>query len=110
MDQLSELVRDFKLETIALNNFETIHEYPERHPSSRLERWVQVKELGHGAFGSVRLQRRVAESRTKSQLRAVKQITLRPTDKIDYSSELEAIVKFSLQKVCPFAFHFWITC
>ncbi|KAL4797188.1 kinase-like domain-containing protein [Aspergillus venezuelensis] len=98
MNQLSELVRDFKLETIALDNFETIHEHPERRPSLRLERWVQVKELGHGAFGSVRVQRRVTENQPNSQLRAVKQITVRPTEKIDYSSELEAIVKSSPQK------------
>lgn len=104
--RLSDLVRDSQL-TAAFSSGLTLHSY---HVSSRSARqrkqvveeaWEVQRELGNGTFGLVRLERCVKGPRA-AQLRAVKEIIKAPTQGaavIDYYRELEAMAKFSNEKV-----------
>ncbi|KAF7557013.1 hypothetical protein G7Z17_g1021 [Cylindrodendrum hubeiense] len=103
MDELPELVRDWKLNVIVRDSYtlQTRHvSNPEtgRWRTRVEEKWQRTKKLGQGGFGVVWLEQ-CTEGLSAGQVRAVKQIqtglgnqTVR-TKMI--SSELSAIVKFS---------------
>lgn len=101
---LSDLVRDSKIETRALESciqhifYETGHSARERH-LRREERWVRQAVIGRGAYGSVYLEK--CEAGHKTKLRAVKEIKKHVVlgEELDYLRELEAIAKFSHPKV-----------
>jgi len=64
------------------------------------ERWERGRNLGTGSFGTVWLEKLIAEN-SEEKYRAVKEIRkgVQRSKAIDYSRELEAIAKFSHQKV-----------
>ena len=67
----------------------------------REEYWRQVSRIGSGAYGSVWLEKCVQGHRDV-EVQAVKEVSTRPLRsglQIDYSRELEAIAKFSHDKV-----------
>jgi hypothetical protein len=98
----SDLVRDSKLET----RFEedcVYHIYQEsdraagRRSVVRHEYWKRKRHLGSGGFGIVWLEL-CTKGTQKGEERAVKEIK-RTKESLDYHRELEAIAKFSHQKV-----------
>lgn len=99
---LPDIVRDAKLEA-EISSTQTKNVFHKSTPTVRRMRieelWVRDMELGHGAYGIVHLER--CEQKTKTKLRAVKQIRkiIAPGHAFDYASELEAVMKFSHQKV-----------
>jgi len=102
MELVSDLVADSKLDTIFKKGF-TIHhvQTPDTTPllgrNRKKQKWERSKELGRGSFGTVWLQKLVGGGDSDAGERAVKQIEKRST--IDYSHELDAIAKFSQDKV-----------
>jgi hypothetical protein len=103
-----EMVRDARLETSYLDGCVQHARYtadshtgrtPQR-PSRTLETWERQKELGRGTFGTVSLELCTSGDR-KGMLRAVKEILkdTRSAAPIDYERELEAMIKFSHEKV-----------
>jgi hypothetical protein len=101
----SDLVRDSQLHTRFVQGL-TQHIYHKSSASARQRRirieelWQRQGELGNGTFGQVWLERCVAGPQD-GQLRAVKAI---PKDRastanIDYKRELDAIAKFSHDRV-----------
>lgn len=110
MTQLSDLVRDAELQTRFHPEY-TTHVYIETGPSAqqravlREEQWKrQRKPVGNGSYGNVWLER--CESGQRDVVvRAVKEVDKIPhaSKQIDYHRELEAIMRFSHQKVsrCP---------
>jgi hypothetical protein len=64
------------------------------------ERWKRGRNLGTGSFGTVWLEKLIVEN-GEEKYRAVKEIRkgMQRSKAIDYSRELEAIAKFSHQKV-----------
>ncbi|KAI9368687.1 kinase-like domain-containing protein [Aspergillus egyptiacus] len=100
MTTISELVNDAKL-SVHFSSHCFSHEVFDpgvgraRH---RLERWRRQRCLGRGAYGTVYLERCLDEERPK--LRAVKVVpkTSHSSHAIDYTRELEAMVKFSQRK------------
>jgi serine/threonine protein kinase len=64
------------------------------------ERWERRGNLGSGTFGTVWLEKLITDN-SEEKYRAVKEIKkdIRQSGAIDYSRELEAIAKFSHQKV-----------
>jgi hypothetical protein len=113
MAQISDLIRDSRLETRFLldSAVETVHTFRESDPTSgqrlviRLEHWQRQKRIGKGGYGSVWLEKRIKGGRSgvtdhDSPVRAVKQIDLDTRfEPIDYNRELEAIAKFSHSRV-----------
>lgn len=113
MEQISDLIRDSKLETHFLPdcNVEAVHRFQESDPASRRrlvtrsEHWRRQRRIGGGSFGSVWLEERTKGGRpgTGAQdgaVRAVKQIDIDTRlDSINYNRELEAIAKFSHSRV-----------
>ena len=105
MSSSSDLVIDSKLDTEIHPNF-IHHVYhvsgstPWERKITREERWVKGKTLGHGGFGTVWLEKCVIGDR-QGTVRAVKAISKmsRPSMVVDYSRELEAMAKFSNQRV-----------
>lgn len=104
MSRPPDLVRDSKLRT-QFRDSTTIHSYFEVNETgsrySREEHWKLERILGHGGFGQVRLQRCVAKGAKQDSLRAVKMIKkpLGPSGSLNYNRELEAIAKFSNDRV-----------
>lgn len=102
MELVPELVADSKLDTIFKKGF-TIHHVrtPDTTPllgkNKKKQKWEQSKELGRGSFGTVWLQKLVGGGDKDTDKRAVKQIEKRSA--VDYSHELDAIAKFSQDKV-----------
>jgi len=100
-NNLSDLIRDYKLCT-RFEKPHTIHLFndPDAPPSSpqRLEQWKKNRTLGHGGQGRVVLQTCTRGSRGYAQ-RAVKMIPLKEGGRREYLRELEAIIKFSHDKV-----------
>ncbi|KAM3456708.1 hypothetical protein MY3296_001663 [Beauveria thailandica] len=96
---LSDIVADAEIEAEVHSNY-TNHVYyssSSTREKSREETWVRVKELGHGAFGVVYLERCEESRRTRS--RAVKKIRkVISGHNVDYTRELEAVMKFSHEK------------
>ena len=108
MDRLPDLVRDSKLET-RLSTGSTVHTYYETDPKSlrrivpRDEHWQRQSIIGGGSYGRVWLEKCIQGQRDV-EFRAVKQISTairRRSKPINYNRELEAIAKFSHQKVRP---------
>src|SRR5271156_3118937 len=105
MYRVPDLVCDSKLETRFLSGY-TSHVYYESGHTSREraipreERWKRVEHIGGGAYGKVYLEK-CAEGQRCGDLRAVKKISkpLQPAKLMNYNRELEAIAKFSHQKV-----------
>jgi len=103
---LPEIVRDALLET-EIDKAETRHTYitsdvPAGHRRVRVtDTWLRDKHLGSGSFGTVWLEKCV-EGSQESQCRAVKGIRKRVTGSVaECRRELEAIFKFSQEKVTP---------
>jgi serine/threonine protein kinase len=100
--RLPDLVRDTRLETEFRGNL-TIHthglsESLRRGKKERIH-WERVKEIGRGGFGSVHLETRRGPLNTgQPELRAVKR--MRHATHRRLTHELEAIAKFSNEKVC----------
>lgn len=99
-----DLVQDSKLETEFLDG-STVHTFIEPYGrnrrTSRKEYWRPERHLGRGGFGHVQLERCTTGER-KDAMRAVKIINKRsgPTRKpLDFNRELEAIAKFSHNRV-----------
>jgi hypothetical protein len=106
MDKQSDLIQDSKLDTWFDSGF-TVHVYQEVSTSSgrkvelRKEYWRRVSLVGAGSYGRVWLEKCVQGHRDV-EIRAVKQVSIRPLGTgthIDYGRELEAIAKFSHNKV-----------
>lgn len=103
MPPLPDLVRDSKLETI-FHETTTEHKYIEaggsRRRVHRYEHWKREKQLGHGAYGQVWLER-CTESANQGSVRAVKVVRKRERSShaVDYNRKLEAVAKFSHPKV-----------
>ncbi|KAL4725683.1 hypothetical protein ACLX1H_007834 [Fusarium chlamydosporum] len=98
-ENLSDIVRDYKLETRRDENGLTVHLHndPDTPPSApqRRERWKKVRTIGLGGQSEVVLETCVDGGRNFTE-RAVKKIRLRSDDsKRRYERELGAIVKFS---------------
>ena len=105
MPAIPDLVRDSKLETYyEKNNNHTVHRYLEtssnRRRISREEYWKRERDLGHGSFGRVWLEK-CATGRSEGQLRAVKMVRKIPNSSsiVDFHRELEAVAKFSNARV-----------
>ena len=105
-DSQSDLVLDSKSDTRFDPGF-TVHTYRERSHSSqgravqREEYWRRDSQLGGGAYGSAWLEKRV-QSHRDVKVRAVKRISTKPLGdgrQLDFGRELEAIAKFSHDKV-----------
>lgn len=112
MAQISDLVRDSKLETFFLadGGVKTVHTFRESDPTSgrrlvtRQEHWQRQRRVGGGASGSVWIEKCTDCGRLGGPqgdaVRAVKQIDMKTSLRsIDYNRELEAIAKFSHTKV-----------
>lgn len=99
---LPDIVRDYRLTTQCSGDITThLYNDPDAPPSApqRAERWEKVRTLGQGGQGRVILETCTAGDRNHTQ-RAVKIIRLRDGEsKRHYKRELEAIVKFSHDKV-----------
>jgi hypothetical protein len=101
---VSDLVRDSKIETEWSGSC-LRHIFYDTGPSAkqrrvrREERWVRQKFVGQGAYGRVYLEQ--CEHGSSQKLRAVKEIKKAVTlgEDLDYMRELEAVAKFSNQKV-----------
>ncbi|KAL9084942.1 MAG: hypothetical protein Q9165_007808 [Trypethelium subeluteriae] len=99
MQTVPDLVRDSKLETRHTGGH-TIHRYLEASSSRRRvlreEYWKRDKELGHGSFGRVWLEKCVKGS-NEGQLRAVKMVPnfSNSSSAVDFRRESEAVAKFS---------------
>lgn len=104
MSRLSDLVLDSKLNT-AFRGPVTIHSYLEideiGNRSTREEHWKWEQSLGRGGFGQVKLQTCSAKHGNQNYRRAVKIIDkpLKQSRPLDYNRELEAIAKFSNDRV-----------
>jgi calcium/calmodulin-dependent protein kinase I len=110
MSSISEDVADSKLETVFVPNGRAVQHrrYVAGNQSSRrraavTETWIRKKLLGRGGFGAVWLE----QCHGSGEVRAVKEMQ-KQVDKdgspVDFSRELEAIAKFSRQRVgacCP---------
>lgn len=98
---ISDLVQDSKLNVTIINDNVTQHtidvadEEGRQRKVRQVQRWKQVRSLGEGAFGEVRLEKLV-RGEFKVGLRAVKMIRNRGQGSIDVDChrELEAIAKF----------------
>ena len=108
MNRVSDLVQDAELQTRFHPEY-TAHIYIETGPTAqqrailREEHWKrQRKPVGSGSYGNVWLEQCESGHR-EVELRAVKEVDKNPHDfkQIDYHRELEAIMKFSHQKVWP---------
>ena len=102
-EQLSDLVRDSKLETSFRDSL-TIHMFRDaahRAALPRKEVWKRVRELGFGGNGRVWLEECVEGQKPGGpSLRATKEIRLRHhSHAVDYRRELDALAKFSQDKV-----------
>jgi hypothetical protein len=111
--RVSDLVRDSRLTTRFIPD-RALTQHVSHHSSRSArqrrirveETWQRHQELGNGTFGQVWLERCVAGPRD-GQLRAVKAIPKDRTSSanIDYARELEAMAKFSHDRV--WAPYFW---
>lgn len=105
MPPTSDLVRDSKLETkFCLGYTQHVYHVSGDNPRQRKkrieERWERRRILGTGGYGTVWLEKLATEN-DEEKYRAVKEIRkgVQLPKAIDYSRELEAIAKFSHQKV-----------
>lgn len=104
---MSDLVNEAKLPTKLGPDDTWIHTFLESTSASgrrprrreREEIWKKKRHLGIGIFGTIWLEE--CESGDQSKLRAVKEVRKYAPGlkEVDYSRELEAIAKFSQQRV-----------
>ncbi|KAM0441198.1 hypothetical protein ACHAPT_000504 [Fusarium lateritium] len=102
---LSDLVRDSQIETRPLGSHGVEHVLYETGRSARRRRvpktelWTRGRQLGQGYFGTVHLQ--TCTDGGMDRLRAVKEVKkfVVVGQEVDYNRELEAIMKFSNDKV-----------
>jgi serine/threonine protein kinase len=104
MSQVSDLIKDSKLHTKFESELIT-HTFLESttiagrrgRRRERNEVWKRKRHLGIGIFGTVWLEECVSEGK----LRAVKEVrkSVPSLESIDFNRELEAIARFSQQKV-----------
>jgi 2-hydroxychromene-2-carboxylate isomerase len=107
---LPDLVHDSKIETrITPNYVEHIFYEPGQSPQERrrrkVEYWLRDVVLGKGAYGVVyREKRRDHGDSGEAVFRAVKEISKSVVhgEQLDYTRELEAVMKFSHQRVRPY--------
>lgn len=104
-DSQSDLVRDSRLDTIFINATTTRHIFvrSDRRAGQRQvrveESWQRQRQLGNGTFGKVWLESCVGGPNT-GQLRAIKEVAKGGDETaVDYRRELDAIAKFSHDKV-----------
>ncbi|UPK98418.1 hypothetical protein LCI18_009353 [Fusarium solani-melongenae] len=101
---LVDLVRDSKIETRSLDPHVVEHVLYETGRSARrrrvpkTERWIKGRQLGQGTFGTVHLQ--TCKDGSGNRFRAVKEVKkfVVVGQELDYTRELEAIMKFSNDK------------
>lgn len=110
MPAVPDLVRDSKLQTRHIDGH-TIHRYLEASSSRRRipreEYWKRERDLGHGSFGRVWLEKCV-KGNNEGQLRAVKMVRnlSNSSSAVDFNRELEAVAKFSNARVSRGLLHF----
>ncbi|KAI9768503.1 MAG: hypothetical protein M1840_004913 [Geoglossum simile] len=104
-DQVSDLVRDSKLETTFYEkHIQHIYHVAGTNPRQRkirkVECWERLRNLGSGSFGTVWLEKLITDSGEEKH-RATKELRKgnQQSVGIDYGRELEAIVKLSHEKV-----------
>lgn len=106
--QTSDLVQEARLEALQLSPTLTQHTFYQRGTSGREwkirvhETWKREKRLGQGAYGIVWLETCDRPARKHGPVvRAVKEITIDSTapGNMDYYRELEAVMKFSQDRV-----------
>jgi hypothetical protein len=99
MSRLPDLVQDSKLRTV-FRDSTTIHLHLEIDETGRRfsqeEHWKWEQHLGQGGFGEVKLQRCITKAAKLDSVRAVK---IMDKKSFDYNRELEAIAKFSNDRV-----------
>jgi len=104
MSRLPDLVLDSRLRTHSRDSI-TIHSYLEIDEAggrfAREEHWKRERLIGGGGFGQVRLERCITRGMKQDSLRAVKSInkSFNPSQPLDFNRELEAIAKFSNDRV-----------
>jgi len=104
MPRLPDLVLDSRLRTEFRDSI-TIHSYLEIDGVggrfSREEHWKRERVIGRGRFGQVRLERCITKGIEQDAMRAVKIIhkPLNLSESVDFNRELEAIAKFSNNRV-----------
>ncbi|KAL2845255.1 kinase-like domain-containing protein [Aspergillus pseudoustus] len=104
MDALSELVADFKLDVRIFADCVShdVPNVPGGGRRTREERWRRDKLLGSGGFARVWREQCVNDD-SETRFRDIKQVPKQShaSKQIDYSRELEAMIKFSRGKYIP---------
>jgi Protein tyrosine and serine/threonine kinase len=104
MSRVPDLVLDSRLRT-RFNGSEAIHSFVEidgaGRRTDRKEHWKWERGLGRGGFGQIQLERCVTTGTKKDAMRAVKIISKQTNSRmsLDFNRELEAIAKFSHDRV-----------
>jgi hypothetical protein len=104
MAPLLDLVEDSKLHAKFVDDVTTVHTYIEpdgfRRRIHREEYWRRERRIGQGGFGQVQLERCV-QGKKQGATRAVKILykPLNPSSRANFTRELEAIAKFSHERV-----------
>lgn len=102
---LSDLVLDSRLETEFAGSctqhvFYTSGRSVRQRRVRRVERWTRETLLGNGAYGIVYRERCDGERPRFRAVKEIKKLFLKE-EELDYTRELEAIVKFSHPRVGP---------
>ena len=104
MPRIPDLVLDSRLctrfrDSIITHSYLEVDSVGKRF--SREEHWISERIIGRGGFGQVRLERCMVEGAKQDSLRAVKAINkpFNLSDPFDFNRELEAIAKFSNDRV-----------
>ncbi|KAL3459679.1 kinase-like domain-containing protein [Aspergillus heterothallicus] len=99
MSSLSELVEDAKLPVTIYPDYVSHRVFDPAVRGEREEKWRRDRFLGRGGFGLVWLERCLTDS-DDQKLRAVKMIPRQSASllTVDFTRELEAMVKFSQRK------------
>src|SRR5438034_987774 len=105
MPLVSDFVRDSKLEITFYEKYMQHIYYvsganPHQRKMRKKEDWEKYGNLGTSTFGTVWLEKLITDN-SEEKYRAIKEIRkgMQQSRAIDYSYELEAIAKFSHQKV-----------
>jgi hypothetical protein len=104
MPPMLDLVQDSRLITRFLENGTTVHSFIEpdgaRRRIHREEYWKREQRVGSGGFGQVQLEK-CTEGKKRGNMRVVKIIDKQSNSPkpIDFNRELEAIAKFSHDRV-----------
>lgn len=106
-DQLTEVVRDSRLHASFRSdgqNRYTVHTHAISHRTRpKREVWIHESNIGQGGFGIIQLQAKDTAGRQAAEYRVVKSVRVSESDLVlkrsFYIRELEAMAKFSHQKV-----------